>query len=1098
MSATPSPLREKKLRPGGADPLASPSWYLAQDLRRRLRTLRSADLAAADPPDGELASRRLERWRSQAPFAADDLWDRRLEAAGLTEGELRILLGEPPEALRARTSSPPSWLDEIERAYRATVCEPFPWPESVEGRQAPFTALAEPLIRSAADRLAAQARELRARHPDAPFDAEAVGRKLAGHLPELLNPMINRALVVELHAARLEGRLAGETPDERFAEFAASLRRRDVALEILERYPVLARELVRKIGQWEERGVELLGHLAADVSELRSRFAGGEELGLLAEARGAAGDPHRDGRSVFILRFDSDLRLVYKPRSLAVERAFQALLGFFNHNGFEPAFRRLEVFDAGDHGWVEFVEPAPCTEAEEVRRFYRRMGGHLALLYLLDGTDFHHENLIAAGEHPVLVDLETLFQPWVNSRALHGVERLPGAPLRDNVLRTNLLPERMWGTDERAGVDLSGLASQPGQLTPRPVLTTTARGTDEMRFERRRLEIPEGVNRPRLGDRDVSVVDHGDELRSGFESLYELARGRRRELADEAGPLRSFAEAEVRVLVRTTAAYGALLLESFHPHVLGNALERLRLFDRLWSDVEQRPFLERLIPFEVEDLARGDVPLFTARPESRSLWTSEGKELRHFFEESGLERVQRRLATLSARGLARQQAMIRDSLQVVRLASGPSPRPSYELHETPQPARRDELQTAALRVGERLAEQAFQGPEEALWMTVDHREPEGWRLAPAGPDVYMGLPGIALALGYLGDLAGDAELTSLARGALRAMANQIETDSTLVQGIGCFNGWGGIVYVLTHLGALWGDEALLGQAETYATRLPALIAEDDLLDLVAGSAGCALALLSLNQRRPSEFLVQTARACGERLLAKAERQERGIGWAMPLAGNRALAGISHGAAGIALALLRLSAETGDERFRRCALEGLEYERGLYSPGERNWPDLRAGAAGEAGPDGSSGPSLWAWCHGAPGIGLARLAGLPYLDDAAVRRDLELAISATLENGFGHNHCLCHGDLGNLDFLLEAARALGDRELSEKVYRLAGGILRSLEDEGRLFGLPGNVETPSLMVGLAGLAYGLARLAAPDRLPSVLAVAPPPESRVASG
>jgi lantibiotic modifying enzyme len=35
-----------------------------------------------------------------------------------------------------------------------------------------------------------------------------------------------------------------------------------------------------------------------------------------------------------------------------------------------------------------------------------------------------------------------------------------------------------------------------------------------------------------------------------------------------------------------------------------------------------------------------------------------------------------------------------------------------------------------------------------------------------------------------------------------------------------------------------------------------------------------------------------------------------------------------------------------------------------------------------------------------------------------------------------------------------------------------------------------VETPGLMTGVAGIGYGLLRLAAPLRVPSVLALAPP--------
>ena len=117
--------------------------------------------------------------------------------------------------------------------------------------------------------------------------------------------------------------------------------------------------------------------------------------------------------------------------------------------------------------------------------------------------------------------------------------------------------------------------------------------------------------------------------------------------------------------------------------------------------------------------------------------------------------------------------------------------------------------------------------------------------------------------------------------------------------------------------------------------------------------------------------------------------------------------------------------------------------------------------------------------------------MPYLDDPAVRDEIRAAVETTLAEGFGKNHSLCHGDLGNLDLPLEAARATGDAALQARVDRVAGGILQSIETRGWLYGLSDGAEPLGLMVGLAGIAYGLARLAAPERLPCVLALAPPP-------
>ena len=60
------------------------------------------------------------------------------------------------------------------------------------------------------------------------------------------------------------------------------------------------------------------------------------------------------------------------------------------------------------YGWVEYVEYQPCSDETAVERFYQRAGMLLCSIYVLRGNDCHHENLIASGEHLVLIDMETL------------------------------------------------------------------------------------------------------------------------------------------------------------------------------------------------------------------------------------------------------------------------------------------------------------------------------------------------------------------------------------------------------------------------------------------------------------------------------------------------------------------------------------------------------------------------------------------------------------------------------------------------------------------------------------------------------------------
>jgi len=262
--------------------------------------------------------------------------------------------------------------------------------------------------------------------------------------------------------------------------------------------------------------------------------------------------------------------------------------------------------------------------------------------------------------------------------------------------------------------------------------------------------------------------------------------------------------------------------------------------------------------------------------------------------------------------------------------------------------------------------------------------------------------------------------------------------------------------------------------------------------VINGSAGCVSSLISLYDCAPSNATLAAATQCGERLIACAQPMTSGVGW---INGGLAvpLAGFAHGAAGIALALLRLSKLTGDERFRTTALSAMAYERSLFSHAAGNWADLRErkNSAGQSDLQ----TFMTAWCHGAPGVGLARINSLAYLDDVAVqavRAEIEIAIKTTLAQGFGGNHSLCHGDLGNLEFLLQASHGLGlpQEQWQAIVNERTVTVLQHIETQGYLCGEPLGFETPGLMTGLAGIGFGLLRIAEPTRVPSVLALQSP--------
>ena len=185
--------------------------------------------------------------------------------------------------------------------------------------------------------------------------------------------------------------------------------------------------------------------------------------------------------------------------------------------------------------------------------------------------------------------------------------------VRQSVLSTNLLPQRVWCNARDPGVDVSGIAGRGGQMTPVPVLVAEDTGTDEMRFVRKRQAMGGAHNRPRLAASEISLALYERDILSGFEEMYYLLVEHRDDLLAGDGPIQRFGEDQVRFIARPTRTYEQILIESYHPNVLRDAVDRDRLLDHIWLASEDQAWAA-LIPAELKDLLAGDVPLFTTRP----------------------------------------------------------------------------------------------------------------------------------------------------------------------------------------------------------------------------------------------------------------------------------------------------------------------------------------------------------------------------------------------------------------------------------------------------------------------------------------------------
>ncbi|MGD1239270.1 type 2 lanthipeptide synthetase LanM family protein [Mycobacterium seoulense] len=1056
--------------------------FRAFTLRDRLELLRQGAVLDRLSADQERAAQAALDSLCNAYLAGDArLLDLYLSALGTSRRHVLPALTDT--AATAELPSHPRWqvvLDDI----LGTMINP---PATVTAGGGDLSVFFHPFLGYASARVDQHIRTV-AKTANLKFAVPELKRQFVMSLLERLSMCGLRVIVLEMHKARMVGTVAANTSEQRFTQFVdENLMNPEWIRNTLNRYPTLARILTTITDFAVEAWCELITRVAKDFGALLADGLLSANSSILSSIETNRGDRHGKGRAVAILEFDSGSRLVYKPRPMGLAAQFQEFLRWLAAEGLEPSLQVIGILDKGEYGWAEYVAPLACADADGAKRFYVRQGILLAILYMLDATDCHWENVVASGEFPVLVDLETILHNLPNLSGDGSATDVYDSVLAQTVLRVAFLPQAFEGP--LGIVDLSALGGDGAdQKTPFIVPKWQGLGTDEMRLVADSPGVlPSGRNLPIVAATPVSILSFRNAVVEGFELGYRfLLRKRDLLLAAPGGPLDSFRECVGRHVVWATYSYMQLIDESCHPSCMDDAVEREFVINDLWERVDQHPYLKTLVQSETAAIWNLDVPCFYTRIGSRDLWDENGRRFENYFAASALDRVRNRIQEMGERDLEIQRFAVTSSLASIDLRGGPpvAQRPPT----TAETLNRTRLLDAAKSIGERLTTLMLLYNDEGWWLGLRPLGDDRYTAAILGTDLYSGSSGIAMFLGWLGHLTGDVRFSNAAR---KAIAPGLRELARGTSGFGAFTGSAGSLYAASHLARLWHEPELIAESTKVFDNLKPRLDEDTVFDIIGGAAGSLMVALAIHEVGNDSTALEFARACADHLITHAEAGKNGLAWRTQGPDNDCLYGFAHGSAGIGLALARLGNLTGDTRYDEAAMRAFARESVAYVAERENWPDLRQGDG--YGSIDSVGWT-WAWCHGAGGIGLARAGLVRDQQVSELRNDIERAVHAVLAFGFGGNICLCHGDLGNAEFLYVAGESLGKPDLCETALRVACGTIEAHIDKGNWpCGIAGGLEVPGLMYGLAGIGYEFLRLAYPDRVPSVLLLEVPGET-----
>jgi type 2 lantibiotic biosynthesis protein LanM len=694
--------------------------------------------------------------------------------------------GEQPGA------TAPVWADFLQAALRSSRPDPGnpvgqlgrPWAAAADDEQL-FAPVVRPLLLAA----------------EGAFDDGFAGVSVAAgalqaarsswsQLTARLCRTMLRTLLTELHQR------SGGRPDGR-AHLDDLLRERGTIAglrALLVDRPVLARRLGIQCVNHVAAVSELVHRLTADLPAIRRFAALSAVQAEVSELQIGSGDVHRGGRSVAVVCFTDGGRIVYKPRPGQLQAHLGPLLAWYQRQLPNWAPRLPRTLVRAGYCWEEFITAQPCQDSDAVERFYRRQGTLLALLYVLGCTDVHYENVIAHGEQPLVIDIETAFHPLLTSDRLRA-DPAVGA-LAASVVRVGLLPMMVEGDDRRA--DVSGLTGGLAGMSPHEVPMLTAAGTDGMRLERRPVPLAAAANRPELAGVRVDPVEFRLALLTGFRTGYQV-------LAAQPNTVRTLIDScrddEVRVVLRDTYLYAAVLDESSHPDLLLDPADHDRFLRRV-SELSDNAAFATLVDGEVAQLWQCDVPLMVTTPTATTIRSATGIGTAPV-SESAMERTAATLAQMSARDLRLQEWIIDASLATTgpRLRHRAVPCLAVGGAEDGGP---DRLIAQACGLADELCAIAHDGDRRSNWLGLEPSDGSLWSLAPLGASLGDGYLGVALFLHMTYRITGIQRYFDTAARAVAGLPTLLagwidDEDAAHDIGGGALDGLGGIAWVLAHL-----------------------------------------------------------------------------------------------------------------------------------------------------------------------------------------------------------------------------------------------------------------------------------------------------------
>ena len=977
------------------------------EMIKRARTIEEKRQAYTGQRDVDYSY--LKEWRDVRTLLKDKHFEEMLKENNMTEEEFAYSL-QPDVELDMQESD--KWYDTYEEIINGFKEEMIDTKTGVGLATLPYTVYLKKRISEVIDNL-----------KNIKVEDKVLNAFIESHVAEMFG-VFGKLTALRLAIYKEHHKFRARNEKKQFIEFLKnSFGKKEDFISFYESYPVAARVATVRTLFMIKNYSDILEHLDNDHKEIE-KFIGVKKL-VFTDISLSTGDSHAQGNSVSILKF-GDKKLVYKPKNLDISKAFETFVDWYVGKSGMLDIKIPKGIYKENYAYNEFVEKIYCRSEKEVERFYTRYGYLVAICYLLSINDLHLENIIAHGEHPVIIDLETLFQVPSQvegeSAYIDMVKRLEN----ESVGASMLLPKqtRLGGKES---INLSALDGKGGELSGEYLAPKNV-DTADFHFENIKGHFPAGDNIPQYGkNKDVDVSQYNLVIVEAFEQFMKFILEHKSEALKT---LEVFKGKKIRALLKATERYASMIRYANHPRYNSDMKYRERLMMNIWA----YPYRDkRVIKSEVKDMLFNDIPIFFTYTDSLDVIDSRGYEYPDFYTMSGYEASRRKLLMLTEKEIKLQKTIMTLSLGIMdpflnmKLGKIGTVSEAKKIHYLPH----------AKELADKLMEEAYVKEDECAFINLDCDKDEKWGLKACETDLYGGLSGMAVLYLELYRETGEERYLDFYRMLMKSAIIQAKPASVSCAFTGRFSPIYPMILEKKYLNTVYDIDYIKATMKAVHKITAELMEKYEHNDYTAGLAGIVRLLSIIKENFPEIEFVQ------ENLDKYIEITKKRI--YKDYEEGKIKAGMAHGISGMVYGLV-----SGGKYDAKKVKELLSHE---YRLGIDPKKDFK-------------------WCWGYPGMIQARIA-LTRIDDSLVnKRQLGSLINkfeAMLNETVGSD-TLCHGTGSIVTTLKMLYEYTKDKKWMNYLKRYMSDMYMHSLYEGYKVSRVGDIESKGVFDGISGIAW----------------------------